>query len=449
MSRTLVAPGLAALLYLAGVVAQAQVPNTDPAQVTDGAQQPPAVLQLDDAVREALRNNPALQSALHTAQAQRRHAPQASSYPDPTVSVGWMGNIRPFSVQTNDPSSYRDLAAMQQLPFPGKRKLRGEIAGKEADAAQTDYDALRRRLTANVKSAFYDYWYYDKALQITLQNKNLLQKLSRIAEARYRVGKGIQQDVLKSQVELSLLLQKLTLLQQQRATAAARLNELLGRLPEQPLAAPAEVAGAASLNYSLDQLYQAADRTDPGLQREQRMVERGQLAVNLAHKDYYPDLSVGYMYEQRPLLPDMHGFTFTVSIPVFYKSKQRQEVAEAGEQAAAAENNRQNRQNELDFQVKQQYLAAKASDELLRLFSEGVVPQSSLALESSMSAYQVGTVDFLSVIGNFSTVLNYEIDYYRELANYQSSLARMESMVGVDLTSTAAQPGNQHPAGGE
>ena len=66
-----------------------------------------------------------------------------------------------------------------------------------------------------------------------------------------------------------------------------------------------------------------------------------------------------------------------------------------------------------------------------------------------MSAYQVGTVDFLSVIGNFSTVLNYEIDYYRELANYQSSLARMESMVGVDLTSTSAQPGNQNPAGRE
>ena len=94
-------------------------------------------------------------------------------------------------------------------------------------------------------------------------------------------------------------------------------------------------------------------------------------------------------------------------------------------------------------------LAAKAADELLRLFSEGVVPQSSLALESSMSAYQVGTVDFLSVIGNFSTVLNYEIDYYRELANYQSSLARMESMVGVDLTSTVAQPNNQHTPGGE
>ena len=149
------------------------------------------------------------------------------------------------------------------------------------------------------------------------------------------------------------------------------------------------------------------------------------------------------------MLPDMYGMTFTINVPVFYKSKQREEVRQATEERLSAESSRDNRKNELNFELKQQYLAAKASDELLRLFSQGVVPQSSLALESSMSAYQVGTVDFLSVLGNFSTVLNYEIDYYRELANYQSALAHIESMVGVDLTSTVTQSDNQHPPGGE
>jgi cobalt-zinc-cadmium efflux system outer membrane protein len=430
MNRKLLRHALAGLMCLPGLLVQAQLPSTVKAQT-----QPGSVLQLDDAVREALQSNPSLQSARHTAQAERRRVPQASSFPDPTFAVNWMGNIEPFSVQTNDPSSYRGLAATQELPFPGKRRLRGEIAGKEADAAQADYDGVRRRLTAEVKTAFYDYWYYDKALQVTLQNKDLLQKLSQIAEARYRVGKGIQQDVLKSQVELSLLLQKLTVLQQQRATAAARLNALLARPPQQPLPPPADLAGPAPLNYGLDQLYELANRTDPGLQREQRMVESNQLAVNLAHKDYYPDLAVGYMYEQRPLMPDMHGFTFTVNIPVFYKSKQRQELAEAGQRAAATEQSRQNRQNELDFEVKQQYLEAKASQQLLQLYSQGVIPQSSLALESSMSAYQVGTADFLTVFSNFSTVLNYQVDYYRELGNYQSSLARLESLTGLALTS--------------
>ena len=163
------------------------------------------------------------------------------------------------------------------------------------------------------------------------------------------------------------------------------------------------------------------------------MLERSQLAINLAQKDYLPDLNVGYMYQQRPEMPDMHGFTFTVNIPVFYKSKQREEVRQAKEEELSASGARENRQNEVYFDLKQNYLAAKASENLLKLFSQGVVPQSSLALESSMSAYQVGNVDFLTLIGNFTTLLNYQTDYYRELANYQTALSRMEALTGRRL----------------
>jgi outer membrane protein, heavy metal efflux system len=141
----------------------------------------------------------------------------------------------------------------------------------------------------------------------------------------------------------------------------------------------------------------------------------------------------------------MHGFTFTVNIPVFYRSKQREEVRQAREEELSASGSRDNRQNELYFDLKQNYLAAKASDNLLKLFSQGVIPQSSLALESSMSAYQVGNVDFLTVIGNFTTVLNYETDYYRELANYQTSLARMEALTGADLTIVQSLPSAPAP----
>ena len=433
-----------------GVSQQVQVPVTIQAPETGTTSQPggPSPVGLEDLVREALQKNPAVQSAWHTVVAQRRRVPQAKTLPDPTVGIGWAGNITPFSVQPGDPSSYRAVTASQQLPYPGKLKLRGEIASKEADAGSSDLEAVRRRVTVDVKMAYYEYWFFDKAIQTTLKDKDLLSKLSQIAEARYRVGKGIQQDVLRSQVEISLLLQRLTVLQRERNTSQARLNTLLARSPEAPLP-PAGNIERSPLNYSLDDLYRLARQNDPGLHREEQMIERNQLAVNLAQKDYYPDLSVGYMYQQRPMMPDMQGMTFTVNIPVFYKSKQREEVRQASEERLAAESSRDNRKNELNFELKQQYLAAKASDELLRLLSEGVVPQSSLALESSMSAYQVGTVDFLSVLGNFSTVLNYEIDYYRELANYQTALARMESMVGVDLTSTAAQPGNPHPPEGE
>lgn len=443
--------GLVALISVAAAEAQTAAAPAEQS-LTSGAQagvaQEPSTeptASLDALVDEALEKNPGVQAALHAVEAQRRRVPQAKTLPDPMVGVGWAGNLTPFSVQQGDPSSYRGVSASQQLLYPGKLKLRGEIASKEADAAYWDYEAVRRRLTAAVKSAYYDYFFYDKAIEITQKDKDLLQKLASIAEARYRVGKGIQQDVLKAQTEISLLLQRLVVLEQQRKTAQVRLNTLLARDPETPLP-PAANIQQGSLNYPLEQLYRLGRENDPALHRQQQMIQRNEMAINLAQKDYYPDMNVAYLYQQRPGLPDMNGFTFTVNVPVFYRTKQREEVRQATEEKISAERSKDDRQNEVNFELKQQYLAAKASDDLLRLYSQGVVPQASLALESSMSSYQVGNVDFLNVLGNFSTVLNYEIDYYRELANYQMALAQLETLVGVDLTSSQNTPGQPSPS---
>ena len=397
---------------------------------------PVGALTLDDVVQAVQTKSPAVQSALHQVAAGRAKVPQAGSLPDPTVSVGWAGDIAPFVVQAGDPSSYRGVSASQMLPLGGKRGLRRDLATKEADASQWDVEAVRRRVVADAKAAYYDYWYYDKAIRTTQENRDLLTKLSQIAEARYRVGKGMQADVLRSQVEISMLLQKLTVLEQQRATAQARLNTLMSQSPDAPLAPAADLKTASALNHSLDDLYQMAGKSDPEYQRMQKMVERSQIAMNLAQKDYVPDLTVSYMYQQRPDMPDMHGFTFGINVPIFYKTKQRQELEQAKEERLSNAKAQENRKNELYFDLKQNYLAAKASENLLKLYSQGVVPQSSLALESSMSAYQVGNVDFLTLIGNFTTVLNYETDYYRELANYQTALARMEALIGAELTGT-------------
>lgn len=393
----------------------------------------PSSASLDDLIAEAQKKNPGVQSAQRQVEALRHRVPQAKTLPDPNVSVGWAGNIAPFSVQKGDPSSNRAITASQTLPYPGKLKLRGEIADREAEAAYWDYEAARRKLVADVKSAYYDYFAASKAVEITQRNKDLLQKLSSIAEARYRVGKGVQQDVLRSQVEISLLAQRLTVFEQQEKTAQVRLNTLLFRDPEFTLPTPASFE-PAQLDHSLDELYTLAREQDTGLQREQRMIERNQYAVNLAQRDYRPDFSVGYMYQQRPAMQDMHGFTVTANIPIFYRTKQREAVREQTEQLTSSERSKENRQTELFFAVKQQFLLAKSSEQLLKLYSQAVVPQSSLALESSMASYQVGTVDFLTILTNFTVVLDYQVSYYRELANYQMALANLEPLVGVELT---------------
>jgi len=414
---------LGLLLVALPLGARAQAPSQETA----------APLDLDALVAESLEQNPGVHVLARRVAALRRRAPQVQSLPDPTVSVGWMGDIKPFGVMRDDPSSYRAITAMQEIPYPAKLRLRGQLADREADAAGWDYEAARRQVVAEVKTAYYEYAFARTALDITRSNQDLLERLARIAETRYRVGKGLQQDVLRSHVELSRLRQRLTLFEQQSRTAQVRLNTLRARDPEAPLGPPAALA-PFELTYMLETLYQLARENDTGLRREDKLIARQQVAVNLARKEYYPDFGVGYMYQNRPLLPEMHGFTFSLNIPIFYKARKQAGVEEATEELRAAERMREDRETTLVFKVKEQFLAARASQELYRLYSQALVPQSSLALESALSAYEVGSVDFLTVMESYSAVLDFEVDYYRELANYLTALARLEPLVGVELT---------------
>lgn len=412
---------LAALFAAASVQAQQPAPPAASAPVT-----------LRELIAEAERVHPSLRAAEQTIQSKLARVPQARSLPDPMVSAGWMGNITPFQVQKGDPSSFRFLEAKEEIPYPGKLKLRGQIASQEAEAERWTLEALRRRLRAEVAAAYFELWSTDKAIEISEQNKSLLEKLARIAEEKYRVGQGLQQDVLRAQVEVSRILQRLTVLRQQRQTLVARLNTLQLRPPDAPLGSLAPVE-KTDLFYSLDELLDRAVAANPEIRRQEELIEQNQYAVNLAQRDYYPDFEIRYLYQQRPVMPDMHGITFGISIPVFYKSKQREAVNEASASLAAARHQREVIRTELLYAVKQYYLAARASEELLALYRKGIVPQSTLALESALAAYQVGRLDFLSLITNFVTVLDYEIEYYSELAKYQTAIARLEEITAIEL----------------
>lgn len=407
--------------------------DAEGSQAPTTGQAPAQTIALQDLVNEAMANNPAIKSATATVMAMRARIPQARSLPDPMVSGGWMGNITPFSVQQGDPSSYRGLAVSQDFPFPGKLRLKGQIADREAEAAWWNYENTRRSIVAQVKEAYYDYFYSEQAVAITQKDKDLLKKLENIAEVRYKVGKGIQQDVLRAQVEVSRVDQQLVVLRQQDQTARVRLDTLLNRDPDTALPPPAPIQ-ESPFTYTLDQLYSLARKNDPGLEESGRMVEANQYSVNLAEKAYEPDFSVAYNYWQRPGMADMHGFMVGINVPIFYKSKQRQGVLEASNALTSAREDHENRLTTINFEVKQYYLAAEASQDLAHLYAKAIVPQSSLALESSMSSYEVGQLDFLSMLDNFLNVLNYEVGYYRELANFETNLALLEPLVGVELT---------------
>ena len=414
------------------LVAFAALPAAGQSKKMPAQAAPPKLLSLDGLIAEALRANPEIHAAELRVEALRARVPQAKALPDPTVTVGWMGKPVPFVVNTASAMSYRGVSAMETFPFPGKLKLRGKIADRESQAAWWDYQAERRRVVAEVKVAYYQYAYFHQALEITAGSRILLEKLTKIAEARYENGQGLQQDILKGQLELSQILERVTILREQQQTAAARINTLLNRDPETPLAPPAPLA-QTTLGYTLDELYRLARANDAGIERDRRTIERDQDAVSLARKSYDPDFSVNYMYQQAPGMPNIQGAFVGVNIPIFYKSKQRQEVLEASRNLASDRSSRASREATVNYLVKEQYLAARQASKLAALYAQAIVPQSSETLESSELAYETGKVDFLTMLDNFMNLLDFQVNYDRQISDHQISLARLEPLVGVEL----------------
>ncbi len=394
---------------------------------------PAEVLNLEQLVREALERNPEVQAARRAVEAKRARVPQARAWPDPKVSFSYAGNLLPpLTLMRADPSSTRQVTAEQEIPYPGKTHLRGEIAAREADVENFAYEGISRRVTTEVKLAYFELYFIDQSLSTLRKDRDLLERFEKIAEIRYSVGKAAQQDVLKAQVEISKLTERQTLLEQTQRTLEAQLNSLRDFPVETPVGIPGGVR-ESGFSYSFDDLMAAAQANFPELKQQQTLVEENRLALGLARKEVRPNFSLGYTYMQRSALPDMYGLTFSTTLPIFRRSKQDQAIAEA---AANLESSRRMEANELTvlrYRVKQEHLQAQAAAQLLNLYSKGIVPQSSLALESSLSTYQVGTTDFLTVLSNFTTVLDYELAYHEQLTNHEKALARLEELTGLTL----------------
>ena len=404
--------------------------TTAPAQAA-GTDSPPA--RLEEMVREALERNPEIQAAQRNADAKRTRIPQAKAWADPTLTLGYGGNILPpYTLMRGDPSSQRQFMAEQMIPYPGKTRLRGQIAAREADAEATTIEEVSRRVAAEVKQAYFDLYFTDQSLATLAQDRQILERLAKVAEIRYSVGKGAQQDMIRAQIELTRLTERQTLLEQARQTLEAQLNSLRDRPVDTPLGPTADLRPSPLL-HTLGELQAAAEAGFPALKRQQAMIEGNQLAVNLARKEVRPDFGVGYTYMQRAGMPDMYGITFSTSLPIFRRSKQDQGIREALLNLEAARRMEANQLTLVRYRVKQDYVEQEAADRLMKLYQQGLVPQSRLALESSLASYETAAVDFQSVLGNFTMILEYELNYHQQLTNHEKALARLEELTGLEL----------------
>ena len=390
-------------------------------------------VSLNDLVEEALRQNPAIQAARQALEAKRALILPARTLPDPLISFQTMGNLVPPSLQTGDPSSGRTLSIEQEVPYPGKLGLQGKIAETEAQAESWNYEQTRREVVAELKLAYYDLYLIHQSIETVQKDKSLLEDVARIADARYRVGQGLQQDVLKAQVEVSRLIDRLTVLEQQKGVAEAMLNRLLYRPTDTPMARPAPF-GKATLRYSFPELSRLAETAFAPLKMQEREIDRGQYAVQLARKQFRPDFAFGFTYFNRSALPEMYGLMVSARLPLYYWRRQRPELASATASLLGAQKQRESIGSLLILKLKDAYLKATTSERLMELYLGGVIPQATLSFESATAGYQVGRVDFLTLVDNLVTLLEYELRYHQALTEYQKALAELEALVGAEVT---------------
>jgi outer membrane protein, heavy metal efflux system len=402
-------------------------------QSTPGQEAKIAPLDLSSLIQQATNNNPEILAAGHAVEAKREHVPQAGAWADPTVTISYGGNaFPPFTVMRADPSSNRQIMAEQMIPYPGKTHLRTEIAACDADAESLAYEAVVRQVRSEVEQTYFDLVYVDRALALLHRNRGALENFAKVTEIHYSVGKAAQQDLLRAQLEITRLDGREALLTQQQQTLEAKLNSLRNVPLDTSMGSPPSMQ-PSPFSYTLGQLQDAAKSNYPILKQRHAMVEENRIAVTLAHREERPDFSVGYTYMQRDALPDMYGITLSTSIPVFHHRKQDKAVAEAAETLESA---RQMEAKELllaQYGVQQDFLEIQATEQLLKLYTQGIAPQSSLTLESSLAGYETGAVDFLNVIGNFQAVIDSELDYQMQISNHEKALARLEEVTGLNL----------------
>ncbi len=387
---------------------------------------------LGDLVRELHDRNPALQAAQKTAAARKAVISAAKTLPDPVFTFQNMGDLIPPDLQPGDPSSGRYYSIEQEIPFPGKLGLKGKMAASEAEAEEWVSEQTRRDLVAELKAAYLDALLIHQSMEILEKDKGLLRSFTQVAEARYRVGEGSQQDVTKAQVELSKLLDRQAVLEQRRVAAEALINSLLLRPAGAPLGKPSPLSRAA-LGMDLEQLIQTAQESSAKLKTQDKVIDRSQHAVDLARKEFLPDFALGMTYVERSQEKEMYGIMAKVKLPIYFWRKQAPELERAKHTLAGAQRTRESIASTLSYNVREAYTVATTSQRLAELYGSAVIPQAKVALDSAFAAYQVGAADFLTLIDSLKTLLEYELKFHEAQTEYHKALARLEPLVGLEL----------------
>lgn len=415
------------LLLLAGLAG--------PAAVTAAADRP----GLDQAIGETLAGHPALAQKRAQAEAMATQPDQAGSLPDPRLSLNLLNLPVDSFALSQEPMTQLQLGISQALPYPGKLALRRSSAEARSRAAALAVDELRLQLTQQVRGAWWQLAYLDRALLIVERNRVLLRQFVAVAQTKYTVGDGLQQDVLLAQLELSRLREQELELQGKRRHAEVALNRLMSRPEQQAISLP-EVIDEGLPEIPPEAGLQALALEQPLLNRRQQELAAAHQQLALARKDTRPDFTLGASYGLRQgnnadgsERADFASVTLSVNLPLYADSKQRRAIDQRNSELLANRFALQDARAQVAAEVAQAHSDYLSAREQTALYKGGIIPQARQAVASMLAGYRANKVDFLKLIQTQITLHKYETQYWRSLSEARQALARLSAAVGQDV----------------
>src|SRR5882672_3189955 len=426
---------LPALLFCLALVSVSSAQESMPHQAQ-------AVTPLAELLREAEQNSPQIQAARQSWQAAKQVPTQVSTLPDPqfTLQHFSVGSPRPFAGYTNSEFAYIGLGVSQDIPYPGKLRLKGEIAKRDADVSQEQIESVRRNVLAQLKAAYFQLAYLSKTLTILERDGELLKQAQQAADARYRSGMGSQQDLLQAQLQQTKLLREIAMHHLEVSKLEAQLKQLLNRPQDSPDIEPAELAQTPLVQTYTD-LLAATQVQNPEIASAKKTIEKQLLQVDLARKDFYPDFNVQYMWQRTDPTQFRAYYMLSVGIkvPIYRSRKQRPELAQAESDQLRARSELQAQSQQLAGDLRSQYVIVQQTSELLKIHREGLSPQARSEFQSGLAAYQSNKQDFQALLAAFLDVLHLDEDYWQNMAEYETAVARIEQLTGLSLHDEGAK----------
>jgi outer membrane protein TolC len=388
---------------------------------------------LSQLLAEAEANNPEVSAADHGARAARQMVPQVTTLPDPkfTYQQFSVGSPKPFAGYTNSNFSYVGVGASQDLPFPGKLRLRGEVADRDADTKQAEVEVTKTSVADAVKADYLQLAYLQQTLAILQQNEMILDQLIQDATAHYQVGQGMQQDVLQAQVNRTKIVKEITMHHQQMGQLEAHLKGLLNRDQGSPDIVTDDLI-ETPLKQSSDDLLAVVRQNNPQIQVDASSIRKQEAQLDSAKREGKPDFDLGYMYQNTDRkYRDYYMVTFDVRFP--RKKRVKAEIAEATEERAQSQQTLDAHLQQQLAEVKEGYVKTTSDEELLKEYREGLIPQSDAAYRATLSAYSSNREQFIHVLSYFTDLLNLKLEYAETLEDHEAALAHLESLTGATL----------------